>query len=1391
LARKSKRKWQRWIVAILIGIVSLPVSALMVAKTAWARERARTLAIAALHDELGLNARIRAIDVEVFPPAVVARGIEIDHPTEGRLVSASSLRIEPSLASLLQGKLDLDSIELDRPSTRLVFREGALVNGPRLPETSAGNSKLPFDDLTLSDASLSIEAAPLGSAQMQHADIDVEVSHGEIIELRAVTTSASITHQTGTERISNLEVRARVTPGYILLHTFKLETPEIHLALSRTRLPMPLGSAVDGRVDARVDVGHLASLPHGLTLPSIQGTVEAHINAHYDAQGPTGEGRVSYDHLIVQEFGAGDHGDLDLSLTRDQLRIHQGAVRIVKEGGIVNFHGSLGLGTGMPIDATVDVQDLAFEKLMDQLGVTENCLVSWLLDAQIHLGGTANPLALDGTIHTQSDDFSVTSRGYADANPGRVIGVERARVDGHVSVREDGLRFERLTAEMNHSRLRADVLVGFHDQLYVRAESDHLDLSDLTPLVEFPIGGIGTATALVEGTFHEQRVTGTIGMNSFTFDGKPLGDLHSDWALEHGGLAVRFPMISATKNESRYRIEDFLLNFDNDRVELTGVMRADHLRLSDFYAMVNYDHDDRFEPYQGVIEGPTLFRFTKGFPEDSPTGTLVTDMDLDVPSATLNDYAFTNGHFAGEFRWLHYEQGVEGGELDIHHAELHKGRGTVAVSGHMALGGRLDITAVADNLALGDLEGIGDRMPDLAGSVGLTARISGNLDVPHANMDVMLSSLSWQSTHLGDARAYVRLTDQTDPWITSATQWSRTDPPASEPCAHARVGFARGRWPEDPPLQTRDGPKPALARPMAFLVCGEGLNGHVKVDMAIGQTDVHPLRGMLDVNGFDLSPFLPSSGGSGSLRGSVSARIDLTGGAMLDAESLAGEVHIADLHLGQGIVELRNDGEIALRIDRSAFEIAHAELIGPASRLSLAGGGSLERLATTVTGEIDLGLLGSLFPTVSEARGRIGLQMRLSGPMSNPEVYGTAEVEHAGFRFASFSEPIEELNGRLTFSQRSVDLDNFRANVAGGTLSARGSAAIEGRWLSSYNIELSARDLALAPQDGVELGFGGDARLQWERGDRIPNLHGTVRIRRFLYTRPIQLGQTLNELSRRRRQDVQRYDPAADRVSLDLRVVDDSTMHVANNLIEAELTIEDSERPFRVVGTDQRFGVLGTLAVNRGTVRWRNAVFEIQRGKIDFDNESEIDPRFDVRAMTIVRRNGDFATLQWRIMLHARGTADALELATSSEPDLSQEDIVLLLTMGMTRAEAQQVQAGQLTQTAALEALATVTGVDREVRNAIPLIDEFSFSSAYSVRTGRMEPQAAVGRRISDRVRVRAMRGIGETADLRANIEWRLNDSSSVQGSYDNVNTTGASSLGNLGVDVRWRLEFE
>jgi len=127
----------------------------------------------------------------------------------------------------------------------------------------------------------------------------------------------------------------------------------------------------------------------------------------------------------------------------------------------------------------------------------------------------------------------------------------------------------------------------------------------------------------------------------------------------------------------------------------------------------------------------------------------------------------------------------------------------------------------------------------------------------------------------------------------------------------------------------------------------------------------------------------------------------------------------------------------------------------------------------------------------------------------------------------------------------------------------------------------------------------------------------------------------------------------------------------------------------------------------------------------------------------------------------------------------------------MTSAELEQLQAGDVGSTLAVEALAAVTGIDREVQRALPVIDDFSVSSRYSARTNRTEPQVTVGKRISDRVRLTASTGISESSEVRASVEWRLGEQTSVQAVYDNYNTTTASTLGNVGVDLHWRLEFE
>jgi translocation and assembly module TamB len=159
--------------------------------------------------------------------------------------------------------------------------------------------------------------------------------------------------------------------------------------------------------------------------------------------------------------------------------------------------------------------------------------------------------------------------------------------------------------------------------------------------------------------------------------------------------------------------------------------------------------------------------------------------------------------------------------------------------------------------------------------------------------------------------------------------------------------------------------------------------------------------------------------------------------------------------------------------------------------------------------------------------------------------------------------------------------------------------------------------------------------------------------------------------------------------------------------------------------------------------------------------------------------------------MHAYGDAEKLKVDLTSEPALAQDDIFLLLTVGLTRAELDQAQSASVGGSVALEALGALTGADRAVESAVPVIDDFRFGSAYSSRTGRTEPTVTISKRLARRIHANVTSGLTDSREIRSNLEWKLSPRVSVEGSYDNVNDISSSALGNLGADVRWRLEFE
>jgi translocation and assembly module TamB len=66
-----------------------------------------------------------------------------------------------------------------------------------------------------------------------------------------------------------------------------------------------------------------------------------------------------------------------------------------------------------------------------------------------------------------------------------------------------------------------------------------------------------------------------------------------------------------------------------------------------------------------------------------------------------------------------------------------------------------------------------------------------------------------------------------------------------------------------------------------------------------------------------------------------------------------------------------------------------------------------------------------------------------------------------------------------------------------------------------------------------------------------------------------------------------------------------------------------------------------------------------------------------------------------------------------------------------------------------------------------------------------------VGKRITDKIRASVTTDASEDREVRADIEWKLPKNRSVQGSYDNLNGASSSPLGNVGADLRWRMELQ
>ena len=88
---------------------------------------------------------------------------------------------------------------------------------------------------------------------------------------------------------------------------------------------------------------------------------------------------------------------------------------------------------------------------------------------------------------------------------------------------------------------------------------------------------------------------------------------------------------------------------------------------------------------------------------------------------------------------------------------------------------------------------------------------------------------------------------------------------------------------------------------------------------------------------------------------------------------------------------------------------------------------------------------------------------------------------------------------------------------------------------------------------------------------------------------------------------------------------------------------------------------MGSVETQEGRIMFRRHRFILENLVLRFDDPRRINPYLDVRATTRIRT--------YDVTMWLTGRADDLTIRLSSEPPLSQQDLLALVTLGQTRDE--------------------------------------------------------------------------------------------------------------------------
>jgi translocation and assembly module TamB len=420
-----------------------------------------------------------------------------------------------------------------------------------------------------------------------------------------------------------------------------------------------------------------------------------------------------------------------------------------------------------------------------------------------------------------------------------------------------------------------------------------------------------------------------------------------------------------------------------------------------------------------------------------------------------------------------------------------------------------------------------------------------------------------------------------------------------------------------------------------------------------GQTALHgnfDTQANLVLTNLNIAPFLrafhvQSVTGNSSIAGTINVA-----GPLREPKLFSGDAEINQFSATLQGIPLQAAEPLRASLHDGILRLTQVHITGPETNLAVTGTADLmdtQELALTGNGAMNMKLAQTLDPDITSS-GHLDFNVIAGGTLSAPSFSGNVQVSNVALALNDMPNGISKLNGNLIFDQNRLQVKDLVGTTGGGQLKFGGFLAYQGGIYGDFTA--TGKDIRVR-YSGISATADTVLHLQGTETNML--LSGSVQITRFIIGPNVDFASFATGPSATVPPDP---NAASSHVRLDVHIFSAPQLDFQNSYAQLAGSVD-----LRIRGTVAQPAILGHINITEGTANFAGTTYQLQHGQIFFTNPVRIEPIIDIDATTRVE--------EYDVTIGLHGSASKLTPTFRSEPPLPQADVISLLALGRTQEE--------------------------------------------------------------------------------------------------------------------------